>query len=196
MSLLAPELERLPHRYRLPVDAYYRLMDLGFLQGRFEILDGEVVSKMGQNPPHARILTHLNRLFSRMFGAEFIRIQVPIHIPGADGIYNEPEPDIVVTRETDASYAKRHPDPEDVVLLVEVADSTVSTDLILKARLYARAEVSEYWVLDLTDRALHVHREPANGEYSKVSVHRVGELVSLSTRLNVSFSVADLFPVD
>jgi Uma2 family endonuclease len=193
-TLLAPELETFPNRYRLPVEAYYRLMDLGFLEGRFEILDGEIVSKMGQNPQHARLLTRFNRLFSALFGPGVIRIQVPIIIPGPDGIYNEPEPDFVVTRETDDAYSDRHPGPDDALLVLEVSDSTLSTDLILKARLYARAGITDFWVLDIANRVLHVHRGPLNGEYGSVSVYRDTENAEVLARPGMTVSVSDLFP--
>jgi len=128
-TLLASEPEMFPNRYHLPVEAYYRLMELGYLEGRFEILDGEVISKKGQNPPHSSTLTRLVRILVGLFGADYLRIQSPIVLPGADGIYNEPEPDAAVTREPENAYNGRHPGPEDLRLVVEISVLTKMTHL-------------------------------------------------------------------
>jgi|SRR5579871_968372 len=193
-TLLASEPEMFPNRYRLPVEAYYRLMELGYLEGRFEILDGEVISKMGQNPPHSSTLTRLIRILVVLFGAEYLRIQSPIALPGVDGIYNEPEPDAAITRESENAYNGRHPGPEDLLFVVEISDTTLRTDLIVKARLYARAGIAEYWVLDLNARQLHIHREPANGEYTSITVHAETETVAFTSRPASPISLADLLP--
>lgn len=124
-TLLTAEPEMFPNRYRLPVEAYYRLRELGFLEGRFEILDGAVINKRGQNPPHASTLTRLLRILVSLFGADYLRMQAPIVLPGTDGIYNEPEPDAAVTREPENAYNGRHPGPEDLVLVVEISDTTL-----------------------------------------------------------------------
>jgi Uma2 family endonuclease len=193
-TLFASEPEMFPNRYRLPVEAYYRLRELGFLEGRFEILDGEVISKMGQNPPHSSTLTRLFRILASLFGADYLRMQSPIVLPGTDGLYNEPEPDAVVTRERENAYNGRHPGPEDLLLVVEISDTTIGTDLTVKARLYARAGITEYWALDLNARQLHMHREPANGEYTAVTVHAETETVILASRLEACVVLTDLLP--
>jgi Uma2 family endonuclease len=193
-TLFASEPEMFPNRYRLPVEAYYRLKELGFLEGRFEVLDGEVIDKMGQNPPHSSTLTRLGRILSDRFGADYLRMQSPIVLPGIDGVYNEPEPDAAVTTETEAAYNTHHPGPEDLLLVVEVSDSTLHTDLVVKARLYARAGITEYWVLDLNERKLHVHREASGGEYTSVTIHTESETVSCISRPEDSVAIADLLP--
>lgn len=177
-GLLAPEEETYPNRYRWTVEACYRLRDLGFLDGRFEILDGEVVKKMGQNPPHYFAITRFAQWANSAFGDERVRVQGPIALKQPDSVYSEPEPDLAVTREPTTAYALCHPGPADVSLVVEVSDTTLRTDLLVKARLYARAGIPEYWALDLTGRCLHVHRDPAEGEYRSIQV--VGEHASVS----------------
>jgi Uma2 family endonuclease len=192
--LLAPELESIPNRRPLPVEAYYRLMEQGFLEGRFEILDGEVIDKMGQNPPHAVTLSIILEALVDLFGLPYIRLQSPIAIPGQDGIYNEPEPDIVVTADRSSTYLGRHPSPQDLLLVVEISDISLTTDLVLKARLFARARISEYWVVDLTGRRLHIHRAPVNGEYSDVTVIPEGHVVSPIAKPQTQIQVSDLLP--
>ncbi len=193
-TLIAPELETFPNRYRWSVEACYRLMELGFLEGRFEILDGQVIDKMGQNPPHAATLTRLLRILSALFGTDFIRVQAPITIPGSEGIYNEPEPDVAVTQASEISYINRHPSPTEILLVVEVSDTTLRTDLIVKARLYAQVGIPEYWALDLNTRHLHVHRDPSKGEYANITVHPESDSVSLASCSGALVAVADLLP--
>lgn len=192
--LFASEPEMFSNRYRLPVEAYYRLRELGFLEGRFEILDGEVISKMGQNPPHSSTLTRLLRLLTELFGADYLRMQSPIVLSGTDGIYNEPEPDAVVTRQPESAYNDRHPGPEDVLLLVEVSDTTLRTDLVVKARLYARAAIPEYWVLDLQAHQLHIHREPVDGVYTTVTIHTETETPAFAAHPESPVPLFDLLP--
>lgn len=93
-TIIAPELEMFPDRYRWKVEECYRLMDLGILEGRFEVLDGEVIRKMDQRPPHAITLTRLLRLLALLVGLERLRCQSPISLEPPDSIYSEPEPDI------------------------------------------------------------------------------------------------------
>jgi Uma2 family endonuclease len=115
-------------------------------------------------------------------------------LPGIDGIYNEPEPDAAVTRGPENAYNGRHPGPDDLLLVVEISDTTVRTDLIVKARLYARAGIAEYWALDLNARQFHIHREPANGEYTAVTVHAETETVAFASRPEAPVAMADLLP--
>ena len=193
-TLVAPELEMFPHRYRWTVEACGRLLELGLLEGRNEVLDGEIVSKMGQNPAHANALKRLMRVLSALFGLDLLWIQSPITLPAPDNEYSEPEPDIAVTRESEESYADRHPGPEDLHLIVEVSDTTLRSDLIVKSRLYARAGIAEYWILDINARQLHIHREPSNGEYAVVTIHAETETVALVAHPGASIAVTEILP--
>lgn len=177
-GLLTPEEETYPNRYRWTVEDCYRLRDLGFLDGKFEVLDGEVVEKMGQNPPHYFAITRFAQWANGAFGDDRVRVQGPIALGQPDSVYSEPEPDLTVTREPTTAYALRHPKPADIELVVEVSDTTLRTDLLVKARLYARAGIPEYWALDLNGRCLHVHRNPSSGQYQSIEV--IGEHASVS----------------
>ena len=193
-TLVAPELEMFPNRYRWTVEACDRLMELGLLEGRNEVLDGEIVSKMGQNPAHSNALKRLMRVLSSLFGLDFVWVQSPLTLPAPDNIYNEPKPDLAVTRGSEDAYADRHPGPEDVRLVVEVSDTTLRTDLLLKARLYARAGIPEYWILDLNSRKLHVHRDPVEGEYSLLAAYGEAETIAPLGDPNVSVSITEILP--
>ncbi|MCW3053142.1 MAG: hypothetical protein JWN14_2312 [Chthonomonadales bacterium] len=193
-TLVAPELELFPNRYRWTVAACDRLTELGILEGHNEVLDGEIISKMGQNPAHSNALKRLMRLLASLYGLDVVWVQSPITLPAPDNIYNEPEPDVAVTHEAEDAYADKHPGPEDLRLVVEVSDTTLRTDLLVKTRLYARAGIPEYWILDLNARQLHIHREPVNGDYTVVNVHAETETVTLTTPPGASVTIADILP--
>ncbi len=193
-ALIAPELEIFPNRYRWTVEDCAAMLAEGRLVGRFELLDGEVVTKMGQKPAHRIAVLLVTEWLIALFGARRVPVQEPIALPLPDGLYSEPEPDIAVTREATTAYADRHPGPEDLLLVVEVADTTLRTDLLVKSRLYARAAIVEYWTLDLNARLLHVHRDPVDGEYANVAIHAETETVACLTRPEALVRVADLLP--
>lgn len=193
-SLIAPEYELFPDRYRWSVAECRRMAEEGHLVGRYEILDGEVVSKMGQKPAHFFSIALLTHWANNTFGDPFVRVQGPIALPGPDGDYSEPEPDLSITREPMTAYQDHHPGPGDLLMVIEVSDTSLRLDLIVKARLYARAGIPEYWALDLNARQLHLHREPNNGEYAVVIVCTAGEHVAPATLPDGLVAVAALLP--
>jgi len=193
-ALIAPELEMFPDRYRWTVKACSRLAKLGFLEGRFEVVDGEIVSKIGQKPSHRIVIILIMNWLLAQFDALNIQTEAPIALSGTDGIYTEPEPDVAITREPTTAYTNRHPGPDDLLLIIEVSDSSIRADLLVKAPLYARAGIAEYWTLDLNARQLHIHRSPDSGQYAIVTVHSEDETVALAVRPNAPVSVAALLP--
>ncbi len=192
--LIAPELEMFPDRHRWTVETCCQLAELGFLEGRFEVIDGEVVSKMGQKPSHRIAIILIMNWLLTQFAALNIQSEAPITLPDPDNIYTEPEPDVAVTREPTTAYTHRHPGPDDLLLIIEVSDSSIRTDLLVKARLYARAGIMEYWTLDLNARQLHIHRAPDNGQYAVVTVHNEDTSVALASRPDAPVPVAALLP--
>ncbi len=134
---------------------------------RFELIDGELVDKMGQNPPHAFMIQRLTALLGRLFGS---RIRVQLSMEAAQGERNRtvPEPDLAVLREDLPEYRTRHPHGDEVQLLIEVSDTTLGFDANVKSGIYARAEVAEYWVVDLNRREVMVHRSPRDGQYCEI----------------------------
>ena len=193
-TVIPPQFELFPDRYRWSVAECARMAEEGRLVGRYEILDGEVVSKIGQKPSHYLGISLLTLWANRTFGDQFVRVQGPIALPAPDNEFSEPEPDVAVTRASTTAYAEHHPGPEDLLLVVEVSDTTLRSDLMVKPRLYARAGIAEYWVLDLNDRQLYLHREPVNGEYTIVTTHSENETVALATRPDAPVAIADLLP--
>jgi Uma2 family endonuclease len=148
-----------------------RMQELGIFDGqRCELIEGELIDKMGQNPPHAYAIQRLFAWLIGLFGPNRLRIQSPVEVKSGDSDWSLPEPDVAVLAEASGEYGKRHPRGEELLLLVEVADTSLRQDLITKRDLYARASVSEYWVLDVQSRRLIVHRNPGNGEYRDTAI--------------------------
>jgi Uma2 family endonuclease len=190
--LVAPEQEVFPNRRRWTVETCYRLADAGELTGRWELIDGEVLSKMGQKPAHGFVLLRVATWLSSHFGLVRTRIQLPVRIAGSEGETNEPEPDIALVTEQAAEYYDRLPTAGEVLLVVEIADSSLAFDLGTKAVLYARCGVPEYWVVDVTNRFLYRHTQPSHSGYMTVDKLNEDELVTVSSQ--VSAQLAELLP--
>jgi Uma2 family endonuclease len=144
------------------------MMEQGILTGRWELLDGEIVSKMGMNAAHRITLILVSAWLIGLFGKLRVQEQLPIRIETEDGLYNEPEPDVAVTLEPTTHYTPGHPGPSDLVLVVEISDSTLADDLETKAIVYGKAGIVEYWVFDVKNRKLFVHMFPGQNGYADV----------------------------
>jgi Uma2 family endonuclease len=158
-----------------------QMMDAGLFAGqRFELIAGDLIDKMGQKPLHAFGILAFQSLLASIVSLGRIRIQLPFEIEGEERERSEPEPDLaVVASDVDAAMFKvRHPKGNELALAVEVSDTTLRGDLTIKRDLYARAEVSEYWVLDLNARQLIVHWNPVGGVYLESFVRSEDESVA------------------
>jgi len=193
-TTIAPEFEPFPHRRRWTRDECYRLAEMEFLTGRYELIDGEILSLMGQNPPHRMTLMLIAGWLVSLFGFYAVQTQGPISILGEEGETNEPEPDIIVTPEPTTAYRTRHPEPQELLLLVEVSDTTLWFDLNTKARLYARNGVQEYWVMDINGRQLVRHRNPSSEGYADVVTLTGEQTVSLMARPEATVRISELLP--
>lgn len=190
-TLLERDKEVFPDRIRWTRQACAQLAEAGFLIGRYELIDGEIIRKMGQGWMHSDVIGRLMAVLVAMFGVDFLRIQLPMIVPGDT---NEPEPDVAVTEHPRMAYRGRHPDAQEMTLIVEVADTSVNFDLNIKARLYALAGVRDYWVVDIPERRIHIHRSPAPDGYQTVTVRTESETVSLLLQPEVSLPVTSLLP--
>jgi Uma2 family endonuclease len=186
--------ERAPNAVRWTRKQADAVREAGILTQRYELIDGEILSKTGQTPRHTVGVVLLNTWLVSVFGGLFVQIQSTIDVADADPNHNEPEPDAAVTRAPGTTYADRHPGPDDLALVVEVSDSTLRFDRSVKALLYARAGISEYWVLDATGRQLFVHRAPSEAGYADVSVFSPAEAAAPLSRPEAAVQIADLLP--
>ena len=183
-----------PNRVRFTREDCDRMRDTGVLQGRYELINGEIISKMGQKPQHAYVITQVNGWLVRHFGANYVRIQLPINVARIDNKYNEPEPDAVALARAASAFLENAPHPADVILAIEVSDTTRSFDLNTKAMLYARAGFREYWVIDLVRRQLVIHRGPDGDTYTDVSAYAPDETASPLSNPQASIAVSELLP--
>ena len=194
-SPLHESLETAPNRIPITRSICRALEENGLLTGRYELINGEILSKMGQNRPHANTVMLFTVLLMRLFGEEFVQCQIPIEVGDADPEINAPEPDVVaLSRRVDA-FTDANPDAADILLLVEVSDSTLRYDLHVKATLYARTGILEYWVADITGRRLITHRSPTPTGYLQVVEHDAEAIVTSAARPHDTVRVADLFPL-
>ena len=166
-----PTLWTSPDIDRLTVDEYERMA--GTLDDpRVELLDGSVVRKMTQKPPHVWTVEATNDSLSPLLPPGwFIREEKPMRIPD----FNEPEPDLSVIRGSRNDYLARHPEPKDVALLVEVADSSLERDRGQKCLAYAKGGIAVYWIVNLVDRHVEVYTNPAPEGYQSRVDFKVGE---------------------
>ena len=149
-----------------------------FEREKLELVGGELISKMGKNRPHVNAFRVMLIWLQTNFGSEFVDAEAPIDVSPAENALNEPEPDLIVLNRKCAEFVSGNPQPQDISLLVEIADSSLNFDLTVKAALYARAGVVEYWVLDVAGQRLYCHRTPDAGGYRAVIVYGENELVA------------------
>ncbi len=162
-----------------------------FAGQRYELIDGDLIDKMGQNPPHAGAIQLLLDLLFETFGPRRVRVQAPLEVAVSDRKYNFPEPDLSILADSKFAFGKRHPRGDETLLVVEVSDSTLKGDSILKRDLYARAGVPQYWVLNIKGRKLVVHRKPKQGKYTEIITLTARESVTIGGR---SLRIADMLP--
>ena len=142
---------------------------------RVELIDGEIIDMAPIGPAHASVVDQLSeRLRVAVAALAIVRVQNPVQL----GEHAEPQPDLAVVRLSPDHYRERHPSGEDILLLVEVADTTVRYDSEVKIPLYAEHGIVEAWLLDLAGRRLICHRTPQSGRYTGVSVIEAADLDS------------------
>ncbi|MBK5940013.1 Uma2 family endonuclease [Halochromatium roseum] len=161
--------ETLYQRHRLSVDDYERMGQADILgeDDRVELIDGEIIDMPPIGSPHGgavkRIANRLARAFSETDA--ILAVQDPFRLSD----FSEPEPDIALLRPRDDFYAKSHPRPADVLLLIEVAETSLRYDRDKKLPLYARASIPECWLVDLAGQALWRYRDPGPQGYAQAS---------------------------
>ncbi len=144
---------------------------------RYELLEGELVLKTEKNHPHMRAVLLLAAWLRQVYGQNFVVQEPAIDVRPEDNPSSEPEPDAIVLNRSFLELTSRAR-PEELLLVAEVFSTTLAFDLTAKARLYARAGIAEYWVLDLEGRRLIVHLNPVEGAYRSVTAYDEDELVS------------------
>ena len=191
--------EGMPLR-RFTLDEYHQLINIGFFDEdeRVELFEGVLVSKSPINPLHSNTVDLLAEIFGEIItrGVTRVRTQGPISILESE---SEPEPDLIIFRVPGVDFALRHPSPNEVLLVMEVADSSLAHDRSHKATLYAQAGIPDYWIWNLNESSLEVYRDPyvsATGDalyQTKMTYHR-GESVAPLAFPDFKVVVDDILP--
>lgn len=184
--------EQVPHRFT--VADYYRMAEAGIFDedARVELLGGQVVDMSPIGPGHASTVDACGEAFAGLVVAR--RVTVRTQNPLALGEYDEPEPDVAVVRPRADRYATGHPGAADVLLLVEVAESSLAYDQSTKAAVYAAAGIREVWVVNLPDRVLEVYRDPSPAGYQDRQIHGRAARVAPLAFPELTIAVADVLP--
>ena len=167
-------------RHKFTVDEYHKMAEAGIFteDDRVELLDGEIVEMTPIGKAHAGRVNRLIRAFSVLLpDRAVVSVQNPIHLSDD----SEPQPDFALLAPRRDFYTSALPEANDILLVVEVADSSLGTDRTVKARLYARADIREMWLANLVDQRIEVYRDPSpDGYRSVVSVGPGGTVSPLA----------------
>ena len=180
---------------RLTVAQYYQMLADGELHedDRVELIEGELHWMSPINNPHAHAVRVLNRTLVLALGDRaVVDVQNPIHLD--DG--SEPQPDLYVARWRRDFYSAAHPTAADLVLVIEVADTSVRYDRLRKDPLYARAGIPEYWLVDLEHGTVDAYSDPQGGRYHRHAVHRRGAALAPAAFPDVRVPVDDVLGPD
>jgi len=172
---MSAQTETWPKPHRLTVDDYYRMAEAGVLSpdDRTELIEGEIIDMPPIGSVHAEVVRLLTRHLSRAVGESgVVSAQLPVRL----SLRSEPQPDIALLKPKPTGYRYAHPSANDVLLLIEVSDTTLRYDLGRKARLYANHAVEEYWVVDLAANRVWRHRKPSRTRYIERTEISRGEL--------------------
>ena len=169
------------------------------MAGRFdhqkvELIEGELINKMPKNWPHVKALILLQNWLVQVFGFLYVAPEAPINVSPEDDPTNEPMPDLIVLNRPCKDFeGKAKPAPRDVRMVVEISDTTLRFEMTVKAALYARAGIAEYWVLAIGGRRLAVQRDAVNGEYQSVTWFGEYESVAPLSAPESKVPIASLF---
>ncbi len=167
---------------RFTVPEYHKLIEIGLLteDDDLELLDGHLVKKISRNPPHDGTLKKLEKRIARTLPAGWdTRVQMAFSL-----VNSEPEPDLLIARNDPDEYMTRHPDPTDLGILIEVANTTLNSDRNDKAPVYALAGVAEFWIVNITQSRIEVYTQPDPQTYPpayrKLTVYDPGQTIPLN----------------
>ena len=187
----SPPLPAWVERYRFDVHQYHAMTKAGVLNDddRVELIDGEIVAMSGIGPEHvASVNIGAELLFAGVRRRAIVSVQNPIELSDR----HRPEPDIALLRRRGDFYRSEMAGPDDVFLIIEVADSSLEYDLQVKLALYARFGVPETWIANIRGRTIEVYTDPADGEYAERRTFRHGQTVSPAAFPDIALPVSDI----
>jgi Uma2 family endonuclease len=173
------------------ITEYHQMTEVGILSedDRVELINGEIVAMAPIGSRHAAGVDRINALFNSRIGQQaIVRIQSPIQLDE----YSEPQPDLSLLQPRADFYAQAHPTPADVLLVIEVAETSIDYDRTVKLPLYARASISEAWLIDIANDRIEIHKQPSQGIYQEVRYALRGQNLSPQSFPNLNLSVEEL----
>ena len=186
--------------YRMSMEKYEAMVESGVFskRDRLQLVEGLLVEKMTEHPPHASVsVTTADAIRAMLPKGWHLREEKPLRIPARASL---PEPDIVVTRGKSQDYLKHHPEPVDVSLVVEVADSSLEEDRTVMARIYGGGELARYWIINLVGHQVEVYSQPSGIAeplgYRHCEIFRPGQSIPVvidETEVG-RIAVADILP--
>jgi len=186
-------MESWPRKHRITVDEYYRMAEVGLLapDARVELIDGEIIDMAPLGTRHSRSVDKLTELFvTAARGRAIARIQGAILLDAAC----MPQPDIALLAPSEDEYGNAHPGPADILLLVEVSESTLRYDLEVKVPLYARHGIRETWIVDLKGEVLRWYRSPRDGTYTDHGIVSKSGVIAPAALPDIAVELAAHFP--
>ena len=187
----SPPLPAWVERYRFDVHQYRAMTEAGILtkEDRVELIDGEIVAMSGIGPEHvASVNIGAELLFAGVRRRAIVSVQNPIELSDR----HRPEPDIALLRRRGDFYRSEMAGPDDVFLIIEVADSSLEYDLQVKLALYARFGVPETWIANIRARTIEVYSNPVDGEYTERRTFRHGQTVTPAAFPDIALPVSDV----
>ncbi len=188
-----------PMLKRFTIEEYHRLTELGFFQedDRIELIRGQLIYMAAKGTPHSVCSTRLNRQLTKLLGDQAtLRGQEPITLSNN----GEPEPDFAIVRNQADDYLSAHPSPEEVLLIIEISDSSLTYDQGTKLKLYAEEDIQDYWIFNLIDCVLEMYSEPYQSSHSEFGyrVKRIAlpnEVVALPQFSELCLDLSIVFPI-
>ncbi|AFZ14072.1 protein of unknown function DUF820 [Crinalium epipsammum PCC 9333] len=173
------------------VEEYYQMAAAGILteNDRVELIKGEIVKMAALGSRHGACVNRLNSLFWQLLG---IRAIVAVQNPVRLNNNSEPQPDIALLQPRPDFYASAHPQPSDIFLIIEVADTTIEYDREVKLPLYASSGISEIWIINLNQEVIEVYRNPNNNRYESVQIFQRNSQIDIPAFANFSLAVDEI----
>ncbi len=171
-------------------EEYHLMGEMGILKEKhIELINGEIVNMSPIGSKHSSHVKKITALLYRyLINKAIVSVQDPIVISK----YSEPEPDLAILKPRKDFYSEIHPTASDVILIIEVAQSSLDYDREVKLSLYASAAIPEVWIVNLQDYVLEIYSQPKENAYSKKVVKKPGDEVHINP-LDISFNTSDLF---
>ena len=196
--MFTTQMKTLATAKRFTTDEYHCLTELGFFteDSRVELIWGEIVQMAAKGTSHTVCCSKLIRELSRLLASRAIlRCQDPIILSSE----SEPEPDFAIVKNRDDEYLSRHPTPEEIILVIEIADSSLNYDREVKLPLYAEAGIANYWIFNLIENQLETHQNiyqkcQENFAYSQQQIFLPHQTISLPKFSDLVLDLSKVFP--